>query len=298
MLYDFHIVDVFTSSPFAGNQLAVLPNAEGISVEGMRLIAREFNFTESTFVLPPTDPAHNARVRIFTPRAELDFAGHPTIGTACALVSNGHLTDRELVLEEGVGPIEVSVRDHNDCLAATLTTTTPLASTEVRPTISELASVLSLDPSQVTEGYFASLGVDFCFARLASPDIVDAATIDPPSWQQFARNAWSSNMFFYSGNPIDDETLYARMSAPAHDVSEDPATGSAVAALVGWVATQTKHDVHVEVIQGAAMGRRSEITATARVGGDGGLQSVEVGGPTRMCATGQIEVDESFLDRP
>ena len=86
MKYPFHLVDVFSSTPFGGNQLAILPDATGISTEGMQKIAREFNFPESTFVLPKNDPRTSYRVRIFTPRAELDFAGHPTIGTACALV--------------------------------------------------------------------------------------------------------------------------------------------------------------------------------------------------------------------
>jgi len=91
MRYTFQIVDVFSSTPFGGNQLAVLPDALGISTEGMQKIAREFNFGETTVVLPKNDPANTYRVRIFTPRAELDFAGHPSIGTACALVMNQHV---------------------------------------------------------------------------------------------------------------------------------------------------------------------------------------------------------------
>jgi trans-2,3-dihydro-3-hydroxyanthranilate isomerase len=91
MKYTFHIVDVFSSTPFGGNQLAVLPDATGISTEGMQKIAREFNFGETTFVLPKNDPASTCRVRIFTPRTELDFAGAPTVGTACALVMKQHV---------------------------------------------------------------------------------------------------------------------------------------------------------------------------------------------------------------
>src|SRR5579862_7781302 len=86
MKYPFHLVDVFSSTPFGGNQLAILPDATGISTGSMQQIAREFNFPESTLVLPKNDPANSYRVRIITPRAELNFAGHPTIGTACALV--------------------------------------------------------------------------------------------------------------------------------------------------------------------------------------------------------------------
>src|SRR5689334_16668366 len=89
--YTFHIVDVFSSTPFGGNQLAVLPNAAGISTEGMQKIAREFNFGETTFVLPKNDPTNTCRVRIFTPRTELDVAGHPSVGTACALVMKQHV---------------------------------------------------------------------------------------------------------------------------------------------------------------------------------------------------------------
>jgi len=111
MKYRFHIVDVFSSTPFGGNQLAVLPEAAGISTEGMQKIAREFNFGETTFVLPKKDPANTCRVRIFTPRAELDFAGHPSVGTACALVMQQHVRPGDpirLVLEENVGPVTLT----------------------------------------------------------------------------------------------------------------------------------------------------------------------------------------------
>src|SRR5512136_1448170 len=90
MKYPFHIVDVFSSTPFGGNQLAVLPDAVGISAEGMQKIAREFNFGETTFVLPKNDPANTCRVRIFSPRTELDVGGAPSVGTACALVMKQH----------------------------------------------------------------------------------------------------------------------------------------------------------------------------------------------------------------
>jgi trans-2,3-dihydro-3-hydroxyanthranilate isomerase len=115
MKYTFHIVDVFSSTPFGGNQLAVLPDAAGISTEGMQKIAREFNFGETAFVLPKNDP-NTYRVRIFSPRLELDFAGHPSVGTACALVMKQHvrLSDPiRLILEENVGPVIVDVAQRN-----------------------------------------------------------------------------------------------------------------------------------------------------------------------------------------
>jgi trans-2,3-dihydro-3-hydroxyanthranilate isomerase len=112
MKYPFHIVDVFSSAPFGGNQLAVLPDATGISAEGMQKIAREFDFGETTFVLPKNHRANTYRVRIFTARAELDFAGHPTVGTACALVMKQHerLSDPiRLIPEENVDAVTVDV---------------------------------------------------------------------------------------------------------------------------------------------------------------------------------------------
>src|ERR1700740_213138 len=112
MKYAFQIIDVFSSTPFGGNQLAVLPDATGISTQGMQKIAREFNFGETTFVLPKKGPANTCRVRIFTPRAELDFAGHPTVGTACALVMKQRVQTADpirLILEENIGPVIVDV---------------------------------------------------------------------------------------------------------------------------------------------------------------------------------------------
>src|ERR1700727_1336325 len=124
MKYPFHIVDVFSSTPFGGNQLAVLPDAAAISTEGMQQIAREFNFGETSFVLPKNEPANTARVRIFSPRAELDFAGHPTIGTACAVVMQHHVRPGDpirLILEENVGPVTVDVAQRNGGFCGALT---------------------------------------------------------------------------------------------------------------------------------------------------------------------------------
>jgi hypothetical protein len=123
MKYTFHIVDVFSSTPFGGNQLAVLPDAAAISTEGMQKIAREFNFGETAFVLPKNDP-NTYRVRIFSPRTELDFAGHPSVGTACALVMKQHVRLNDpirLILEENVGPVIVDVSPRKGGFHGTLT---------------------------------------------------------------------------------------------------------------------------------------------------------------------------------
>src|SRR3954470_3164494 len=117
MRYDFMIVDVFTDVPFGGNQLAVLTDARGLTPEAMQTITREFDFPETTFLLPPSEPVYARRVRIFTPGRELPFAGHPTVGTACALVMSGAFEAGTLVLEEGVGPVPVEVEQDGEAFS-------------------------------------------------------------------------------------------------------------------------------------------------------------------------------------
>jgi hypothetical protein len=160
MRYTFHIVDVFSSTPFGGNQLAVLPEATGISTEGMQKIAREFNFGETAFVLPKNDPANTCRVRIFTPRVELDFAGHPTVGTACALVMKQHVLPSDpirLTLEENVGPVTVDVAQRNGGFHGTLTLSGKIEAPTGAPSPTDLAAVLSIEPAEVNQVFFASV---------------------------------------------------------------------------------------------------------------------------------------------
>ena len=164
MKYTFHIVDVFSSAPFGGNQLAVLPDAAGISTEGMQKIAREFNFGETAFVLPKKDPANTCRVRIFTPRAELDFAGHPTVGTACALVMQQHVGPGDpirLILEENVGPVTVDVAQRNGGFHGTLTLSGKIEAPTGAPSPTDLAAVLSIEPAKVSQVFYAGVGVPF-----------------------------------------------------------------------------------------------------------------------------------------
>jgi hypothetical protein len=160
MKYTFHIVDVFSSTPFGGNQLAVVPNATGISAEGMQKIAREFNFGETTFVLPKNDPANTCRVRIFTRRAELDFAGNPSVGAACALVMKKHvrLSDPiRLILEENIGPVTVDVAQRNRGFHGTLTLSGKIDARTGAASPIDLAAVLSIEPAEVSQVFFAGV---------------------------------------------------------------------------------------------------------------------------------------------
>jgi trans-2,3-dihydro-3-hydroxyanthranilate isomerase len=299
MKYPFHIVDVFSSTPFGGNQLAVLPDATGISTEGMQKIAREFNFGETTFVLPKTDPS-TYRVRIFSPRTELDFAGHPSVGTACALVMKQQvrLSDPiRLILEENVGPVTVDVAQRNGGFHGTLTLSGKIDAPTGAPSPTDLAAILSVEPAEVSRVFFAGVGVPFCFAQLTSNEAVDRAAIDRAAWAATLSRAWSPHIFLFAGNLRDGGELYARMWAPALGVEEDPATGSACAALVGAMASKPEFGgtaYHLSIQQGVSMGRRSEIEAEARKSG-ALVTSVSVSGATAYIASGEIEVPPSAL---
>lgn len=300
MRYRFHIVDVFSPSPFGGNQLAVLPDAGGISSGGMQRIAREFNFAETTFVLPRTDPASTCKVRIFTPKAEVDFAGHPTIGTACALVMKNHVNagdPHRLILEENVGPVVVEVDRRNGIFHGTLTLSGKVDTSGGAPRATDLAAVLSLAPGELKQAFFASVGLPFCFAQLTSKEAVDRAAIDRVAWTATLSKAWSPNIFLFAGNLNDGGELHARMCAPALGIEEDPATGSACAALVGAMASKpdfTGDIYRLSVRQGVAMGRRSDIEAVAHKR-DGVVTSVSVGGATAYVASGEIDVPSTSM---
>ena len=185
MKYTFHIVDVFSATPFGGNQLAVLPDAAGISTEGMQKIAREFNFSETTFVLPKKDPANTCQVRIFTPREELDFAGHPTVGTACALVMKQRVQlddPARLIFEENIGLVTVDVASRNGGFHGKLTLSGTVETPPGAPSPTDLAAVLSIEPAEVKQVFFASVGLPICFAELSSNEVVDRAAVNRSAW--------------------------------------------------------------------------------------------------------------------
>src|SRR5438128_4111727 len=300
MKYTFHIVDVFSSTPFGGNQLAILPDAAGISAEGMQKIAREFNFGETTFVLPKNDPANTCRVRCVSPLAELEFAGHPSVGTACALVMKQHvrLSDPvRLILEENAGPVTVDVGQRNGGFHGTLTLSGKIEAPTGAPSPTDLAAVLSVEPAEVSQVFFASVGVPFCFAQLNSNEVVDRAAINRSAWAATLSRAWSPHIYFFAGNLQDGGQLYARMWGPAMGIEEDIAAGAACASLVGAMASRPDFGgtaYRLSIQQGVSMGRRSEIDAEARKSDDV-VTSVSVGGATTYVASGEIDVPPSAL---
>ncbi len=251
------VLDVFTEVPFGGNPLAVIPDAAGLPEAQLQKIAREFNFSETVFLYPPVKAGNTARVRIFTPTMEIPFAGHPTIGTAVALAQAGHGPD--MVLELGVGPIKARATPTH----AEFTTEVPLE-VIATPDAGLVAAALGLSASDISLNHhaptLASVGLPFTFTELASRDALARCTPDTDAFRQGAEAHESSldfAQFAYvrRGNHID-----ARMFAPLDNIPEDPATGSACAALGAFLAQLDGEDLQVEVLQGEDMGRPSHIS--------------------------------------
>jgi trans-2,3-dihydro-3-hydroxyanthranilate isomerase len=165
------------------------------------------------------------------------------------------------------------------------------------PSLTDLAAVLSIKPAEVSQVFFAGVGVPLCFAQLKSNEAVDRAAINRSAWAATLSRAWSPHIFFFAGNLHDGGKLYARMWAPALGIEEDAATGGACAALVGAMASKLDFGgtaYRLSIQQGVSMGRRSEIEAEARKS-DGVVTSVSVGGATAYIASGEIDVPPSAL---
>lgn len=278
----FLVYDVFTDQAYGGNPLAVMPDATGLPETDLQKIAREFNFSESTFVFPPDDPAHDARVRIFTPTRELQFAGHPTIGTALALADLGK-AGNQMVLELGVGPIPVAITDGQ----ARFVTRVPLA-TSPAPSLEALAACLSLTADQIeTQNHTpisAGLGLDFSLIELKDAAALAAAAPSLDAFRQAAKAAGSLAIFCYTRNGAK---IDARMFAPLGGILEDPATGSASAALSAYLGKLDGVSQSFEISQGVAMGRPSRILSEV---------TIEGGEPVEVAIAGRaVKVMEGAL---
>jgi trans-2,3-dihydro-3-hydroxyanthranilate isomerase len=291
----FALADVFTDVPYGGNRLAVFPDARGIRDATMRALAREFDFPESTFVMPPAKPGDPWGLRIFTPAEELPFAGHPTVGTAAVLARLGVLglpaSGGEIVFQEGIGPVHVRIGPPGPVTQTRFTITRAIERAPQEPSRADVAAALSLPAQAVLDLWSASVGVKFCFVHLREPADVDRAVLDRPAWLRVFGKAWCSEIFFFAGDTAPGARLYARMFAPAFGIGEDPATGSAVAALAGALVARTTGPVGTRaawtVDQGVLMGRPSRIDASAAKA-DGGKLTIEIGGSTVLMGTGTM----------
>jgi trans-2,3-dihydro-3-hydroxyanthranilate isomerase len=293
MGFDFSLVDVFTDRPFGGNRLAVFPDATGIAHATMQQLASEFNFPETTFVLPPDDPSCTCRVRIFTPRRELPFAGHPTVGTAAVLAGLGD--DRQFVFEEGIGPVRVDV--DGESVRLNLDSPRYEYSSEAPPT-AEIARALSLPDHAISDSWYGGIGLKFCFVRLASPELVDRAVLDRDAWAAGVAGTWSAELYVFAGDFRDGARVHARFFAPALGVDEDPATGSACAALAASLARRSPEPsgtYRLRVDQGVAMGRPGMLEGTARKE-DGRIAEVVVSGSATVVGHGTMTLPPGYGD--
>ncbi len=287
--YEFVTVDVFTDRRFGGNPLAVFPDARGLGDAQMQAIAAEFNLSETTFVLPPKNPRHHAQVRIFTPKTELPFAGHPNVGTGFVLARRAETVPDHFTFEEQSGLVRVHPLRNpaGEINGARMSAPTSLSIGDDVP--SELvAACASLDEDDIATSahtpLVASVGTPFVIAELAGLDTLRRATPDLRGFREAAGRIpdLATRFALHLYVRVDGEAtrLRTRMFAPLSGVLEDPATGSANAALAALL-TSLAPGVNVtlayDIEQGEEMGRPSRLYATARKTGEGPVSATIAG---------------------
>ena len=301
MAHEFHILDVFTDTAYAGNPLAVVLDAEGLESAAMQAIAHEFNLSETVFVLPPENPLHSVKVRIFTRFSELPFAGHPTIGTAALLAtqsrSNGQGDDDAIiVLEEGIGNIRVGVRMRNGKAAfAEFDAAALPEALDPPPPADRLAAALGLAPNDIGfENHKPtrySAGLAFTYVPIRGLEAMERIDINPQHWREAFWDGALNAAFVYCRQCVHTGSqFHARMFLPGLFGSEDPATGSAAAAFASVInqfdrPPDGEHQGLIE--QGYEMGRPSEISLKLDLHA-GKLKLVRIGGFCVPVMRGEI----------
>jgi len=298
----FHTLDVFTDHPFGGNPLGVFPDTAHLPTDLMQTIAREMNLSETVFLGPAESPGCTARVRIFTPRVEVPFAGHPTVGAAIFLAGAGVERPRDgettVVLEENVGPVPVTVRFENGAPTFARFTTAMLPEHRASPhSRVELAAMIGLDPVEVfpdgLEAEMVSCGLPYHVIPVESAEAVRRAALDLALWRRLLGNSWAHHVYLVGmdaeGDGVD---VHVRMFAPGSGVFEDPATGSAAAALGGYLSKvdgSPEASLSWTVEQGLEIDRPSLLYVEAdRAGGK--TTAVRVGGSAVHVSSGTMSV--------
>lgn len=297
----FYTADVFTNRVFGGNPLAVIPDARGLDAAQMQSIATEFNLSETAFVFPPDDPKHTRKLRIFTPAAEVPFAGHPTVGTAHVLAAVGEIrgeVESRIVFEEQVGPVQVSIRWYDGAPVFCQLSVAQLPIVGPRPpTRTAIAEMLSLDVQDLVTGSntieAVSCGLPFLFVPVRDREVVARARVRLDLWEDKFRNYWAPQVMVFSRDPeLDRSDIRARVFVPGLSVPEDPATGSCAAALGGYLGTRDdmrEGKLTYRVEQGFEMGRPSllDIEVDKR---EGIISSIRVGGESVLVSRGELFV--------
>jgi trans-2,3-dihydro-3-hydroxyanthranilate isomerase len=301
MKLEFTTVDVFTDRPFGGNPLAVVTNAQRLSTEQMQAIAAEFNLAETTFVLPPRDAAHTAHVRIFTPKAELPFAGHPNVGTAFVLARAGQsygraVTGDRLVFEEKAGLVPIDLTREGGVVVATRLSAPQRLQLgdEIAPQI--VADICGIAVDQIeTRGHrpvIGSCGVGFVLAELKSRAALAQAAARTDVLARHVPMERAIGIHLYVAAREQGVEIQSRMFAPLFGVPEDPATGSANVALIGLLA-QLRPELDLALSrtigQGFDMGRPSILMASAEKKG-GNVTATYIGGRSVPMMKGTIDL--------
>jgi len=291
----FATLDVFTDRPFAGNPLAVVLDAVGLETVSMQAIAREFNHPETVFVSSPKDPANRALLRIFTPARELPFAGHPTVGTAVLLNRmDGGTAERQMILDEGIGPVHCSVEpissEHGRARFSLPQLPAEAGTAPPDPTV---AAALGLSTRDLGIGAMRpsvwSAGVPIAFVPVSGLSALRGCRPEPG---KLIEAFGTAPVYVFCTETFESgHSFHARMFAPALGVPEDPATGSAAAALAGLLAAKgdlADGDHAITIEQGYEMGRPSLIRLDLALKA-GSLVSAAVGGDAVLVAEGVIE---------
>jgi len=268
--YDYVTLDVFTNRRFGGNPLAVFADARGLDTATMQAVASEFNLSETTFVLPPDDPSHTAKVRIFTPSAEIGFAGHPNIGTAWLLAAQRRDVQGHMTFEGGNGLVEIGVeRDGSELCICRLMSPQALR-IGAAPGAADLAACARLDAGDIGSTDVASVGLD-CVCAEVSSEALPRAAPDATAFRALA-DRWlgPKGRFMLCLYARDGNHWRSRVFGPLYGVTEDPACGSATAALAGLLLEREGASSNrIEMKMGAEIGRPSVLHAGAERGDDG-----------------------------
>jgi len=302
MRLPFYTLDVFTDHAFGGNPLGVFPDAAHLPPQLMQRIAREMNLSESVFLGPP-EAGGTARVRIFTPGVEVPFAGHPTVGTAIFLASRLDLAPAEgtatLVLEENVGPVPVEIRfEGGSPVFARFTTAVLPEHHPLAFTCAELAAMVNLEEGDVCgdlEPEVVSCGLPYSIIPVRNVEALRRAVLDMAAWKRMLSDTTDHHVYLVCTTaPGDGYDVRVRMFAPGSGVPEDPATGSAAAALGGYLAKADGRSDGVlswVVEQGIEVGRPSTLYVEAhRTSGE--TTAVRVGGSAVFVCEGYMTLTE------
>jgi trans-2,3-dihydro-3-hydroxyanthranilate isomerase len=301
MNLNFTTVDVFTDTQFGGNPLAVVLNAEGLSTQQMQAIAAEFNLSETTFVLPPKNPAHTAEVRIFTPRSELPFAGHPNVGTAFVLGRTGQSYGRaiegtRLLFEEKAGLVPIDLlKDGSTVSGARLASPQELSTgKKVAPDLIASACALPAEAIELEhhQPVIASCGAAFILAEVKNREALAQAAPRADVFSRHFSTMPAIGILLYTRVTEGGVDIRCRMFAPLNGIPEDPATGSANVALVGLLAQlrpEANLTLDLAIMQGVEMGRPSLLQARA-VKADGRVTQTLIGGHCVPVTTGTLQV--------